>query len=151
MGYLTSTIRQNLHCNFLFACLDPLLAYSIYSKNICWMNEWMTGGLMTFQDPWLVNCKVLQPLYHISLWKRNQVSWSYSGGCRADLLKYSYLEPCNAYWMEGRERMEGLAGKSVIQRWGWKGRKWNTERWGREFNRKFLWGPRGWFLVRSFV
>ena len=36
-------------------------------------------GLMTLQDPWLANCKVLQPLYHISLWKRNQLSWSYSG------------------------------------------------------------------------
>ena len=23
------------HCNCLFACLDPLLAYSIHSKNIC--------------------------------------------------------------------------------------------------------------------
>ena len=139
------------HCNCLFACLDPLLAYSIHSKNICWMNEWMAGGRMTFQDPWLANCKVLQPLYHISLWKQNQLSWSHSRGCRADLLKRSYLKTCDAYWMEGRESMEGLAGKSVIQRWGWEDRKWNTEGWGREFNRKFLWGPRGGFMVRNFI
>ena len=52
---------------------------------------------MTFQDPWLANCKVLQPLYHISLWKWNQLSWSHSGGCRADLLKRSYLKTCDAY------------------------------------------------------
>ena len=57
----------------------------------------MAEGRMTFQDPWLANCKVLQPLYHISLWKRNQLSWSHSGGCRADLLKRSYLKTCDAY------------------------------------------------------
>lgn len=59
---------------------------------------------------------------------------------RADIIKCSYLKPCNAYWMGRRKKIEGLMEKLMIQRWGLEERKWKAE--GGCVDRKSLWGPR---------